>query len=64
MKHILGIDVAKAKLDVALQRPDGKLRSKVVDNTPEGFAVLSAWLLKQGLINREVLARVLPEMCI
>lgn len=49
MKHILGIDVAKAKLDVALQRPGGKLRSKVVDNTPDGFAVLSAWLLKQGV---------------
>jgi len=49
MKHILGIDVAKAKLDVALRRPDGKLRSKVVDNKPEGFAVLSAWLLKQGV---------------
>lgn len=49
MKHILGIDVAKAKLDVALRLPDGKLRSKVVDNTPEGFAVLSAWLHKQGV---------------
>jgi transposase len=49
MKHILGIDVAKAKLDVALRRPDGKLRSKVVDNTPDGFVVLSAWLLKQGV---------------
>ena len=49
MKNILGIDVAKAKLDVALRRPDGKLRSKVIDNTPEGFAVLSAWLLKQGV---------------
>jgi len=49
MKHILGIDVAKAKLDVALRRPDGKLRSKVVDNNPEGFAVLSAWLQKLGV---------------
>jgi len=49
MKHILGIDVAKAKLDVALRRPDGKRRSKVVDNTPEGFVELSAWLLKQGV---------------
>ena len=49
MKHRLGIDVAKAKLDVALRHPDGKLRSKVVDNTPEGFAGLSAWLLKQGV---------------
>jgi transposase len=49
MKHILGIDVAKAKLDVALRRPDGKLRSKVVDNSPDGFAALSAWVLKQDV---------------
>jgi transposase len=49
MKHLLGIDVSKAKLDVALRRPDGKLRHKVVDNTPEGFAGLSAWLSKQGV---------------
>lgn len=48
MKHILGIDVAKAKLDVALRLPDGKRRSKVVENTPEGFTVLSTWLQKQG----------------
>ncbi len=27
MTHVLGIDVSKAKLDVALRRPDGKLRS-------------------------------------
>lgn len=49
MNYILGIDVAKAKLDVALRLPGGKLRSKVVDNTPDGFAVLSAWLHKQGV---------------
>lgn len=44
MKHILGIDVAKAKLDVALRLPDGKFRSKVIENTPAGFATLSTWL--------------------
>jgi transposase len=49
MNCILGIDVAKAKLDVALRLPGGRLRSKVVDNTPDGFVVLSAWLLKQGV---------------
>ena len=48
MKHILGIDVAKVKLDVALRLPNGKIRSKVVDNSPEGFAALSLWLTKQG----------------
>lgn len=54
MKHILGIDVAKAKLDVALQLADDKVRSKVVDNTPEGFAVLSAWLDKYGVTDLHV----------
>ena len=44
----LGIDVAKAKLDCALRLPDGKLRHKVVSNTPGGFAELLTWLQKQG----------------
>lgn len=54
MKSILGIDVAKAKLDVALQLVDGKIRSKVVDNTPQGFAVLSTWLNKHGVTGLHV----------
>lgn len=44
----LGIDVAKAKLDCALRRPDGKLRSKVVANNLGGFKALIEWLGKQG----------------
>jgi transposase len=44
---ILGIDIAKAKFDVALWR-DGKLRHKVLPNTKAGFAALSQWLAKQG----------------
>ena len=54
MKSILGIDVAKAKLDVALQLADGKTRSKVVDNTPQGFAALSAWLDKYDVTSLHV----------
>jgi transposase len=54
MKHILGIDVAKAKLDVALRLPDGKVRSKVVDNTPQGFEALSAWLAKHDVVELQV----------
>lgn len=46
MTFILGIDVAKAKLDLALRLPDGKFRSKVIDNTPDGFATLTAWLAR------------------
>jgi transposase len=45
MTHFyLGIDVAKAKLDCALRLPNGKFRAKVIANSPEGFAVLAAWL--------------------
>jgi transposase len=54
MKSILGIDVAKAKLDVALQLVDGKIRSKVVDNTPQGFVLLSEWLNKYGVTDLHV----------
>src|SRR6201999_4300038 len=34
---IVGVDVAKAKLDVALKQPKGKWKTKVVDKTPGGF---------------------------
>jgi len=54
MKTVLGIDVAKAKLDVALRRPDGKFRHKVVENAPAGFAALSAWLHKEGMTDLHV----------
>src|SRR5262245_44616186 len=42
-KSILGIDVAKHKLDVALLS-DGKTITKQFANSPEGFAALQAWL--------------------
>lgn len=47
-KFDLGIDVAKAKLDCALRLPDGKLRSKVIENNFKGFKVLTEWLEKHG----------------
>jgi transposase len=40
----LGIDIAKAKFDVALRRPDGSVRSKVCANTAAGHADLLAWV--------------------
>lgn len=43
----LGIDISKAKFDVALLRPDGKLRHRVFPNNAGGFDQLSAWLSKQ-----------------
>ena len=47
MTLTLGIDVAKAKLDVALRWPDGRIHRKVVANTDAGFAELQAWLARQ-----------------
>ena len=44
----LGIDVSKAKLDVALLRL-GKLKHKVVANTPAGFEALLNWLRAQDV---------------
>lgn len=40
---ILGLDIAKDKIDCALLRL-GKVKSKVIQNSPQGFAALSAWL--------------------
>jgi transposase len=47
-KFDLGIDVAKAKLDCALRLPEGKFKSKVVENNPKGFQALIEWLAKHG----------------
>jgi len=46
---IVGVDVAKAKLDVALKMPGGKWKTKVVANSAAGFAELRAWLGKHGV---------------
>jgi transposase len=42
---VVGIDVSKKKLDVALL-VDGKTRAKVVENTADGHQALLAWLQK------------------
>ena len=44
MGVVLGIDIAKAKFDVALQLTDGRVRRKSCPNTPAGFRELEAWL--------------------
>jgi transposase len=46
---ILGIDIAKAKFDVALLINDKIKKTKVFDNSPIGFKALSSWLMKQGI---------------
>jgi transposase len=45
---VVGIDVSKRKLDVALL-VDGKVKAKVVPNSQEGFAELEMWLEKQKI---------------
>lgn len=46
---IVGLDVAKAKLDVALKAPAGKWKTKVVANNPAGFEELRTWLTKHSV---------------
>jgi transposase len=43
----LGIDISKAKFDVALS-VDQTFRTKVFDNSPKGYAALDAWLHRYG----------------
>jgi transposase len=48
---ILGIDISKAKFDVALLKNNSKdkIKSKVFTNTLEGFEQLQEWLNSQGV---------------
>lgn len=52
----LGMDIAKAKLDCCLLLDVSSLKrkTKVIANTPAGFAALLAWLSKQGLVHDDV----------
>ncbi len=44
MLYFLGVDVSKAKLDVALLLPNEKFKSKVFANDAPGFKALLQWL--------------------
>jgi transposase len=48
--HILGIDIAKHKFDVALVL-GGKIKNKVFDNTPAGFTALTDWLTQHQAVH-------------
>lgn len=50
----LGLYVAKAKLDCALRFPDGKYKSKVVENNSNGFKALIEWLAKHDAATAHV----------
>lgn len=49
MDVVLGIDIAKAKFDVALRWPDGRIRRKSCANTRAGFSELASWLRRHGV---------------
>jgi transposase len=51
MDAVLGLDLAKAKFQVALLRQDGTLRHKSCPNTPAGFQQLGDWLQRQGVTH-------------
>ena len=46
---ILGIDISKAKFDVALMVAGKVKKTHVFENAPDGFKALSSWLMKQGI---------------
>lgn len=48
MLYFLGVDVSKAKLDLALLSPGDKLKPKVFPNDTKGFESLLQWLQKQA----------------
>ena len=47
MTAVLGIDIAKAKFQVALLLADGTIRHKTLPNAATGFEQLAAWLQRQ-----------------
>ena len=42
----LGIDIAKLKFDAALLMEDGKFKTKIFTNSPQGFIALKDWLTR------------------
>lgn len=50
---VVGIDVSKSKLDVALLK-NGKLKSKVLPNSKSGHAELANWLQNQDVALDEI----------
>jgi transposase len=48
---VLGIDISKAKFDVALIQGKAKIKNKVFANNLEGFTELQTWLTSQGVTN-------------
>ncbi|MGD0916134.1 MAG: transposase [Thermodesulfobacteriota bacterium] len=47
---VLGIDIAKQRIEVALL-VGGKVKNKTFKNTTEGFDTLAFWLRKLGIVQ-------------
>lgn len=54
MDCFVGLDIAKAKVDVCLRLSSGKHREKVVANSLVGFAELTNWLSKHGVVRAHI----------
>ena len=52
--HIVGIDVSKAKLDVALSADNREYETASFENTPSGHKALEKWCVKQGVEQMHV----------
>src|SRR6476660_2427099 len=52
--EVVGIDVSKDKLDVALLRDAGKFRDKVLAHSRKGFEEMLAWLAKHGVSRAHI----------
>jgi transposase len=48
-RSVLGIDISKAKFDVALLLVDGKVKTKKFANNSNGFSELVDWLIKKNV---------------
>src|SRR5215831_13929998 len=54
MNAVLGIDVAKASLEVALILADKPVEHRQFSNDRAGFKALKGWLAKRGVQNLQV----------
>ena len=54
MAEIVGIDVSKRKFDCALLLLNAKFKTKVFENTAQGYRELDDWLTHQGVARAQV----------
>ncbi len=52
--YYIGIDIAKAKFDLAFLKLNGKYFTKVIENNKKGFKELDKLLKEQGIKNAHI----------